>query len=278
MKRLLCMGLAILMIAFAASCGKAETVSSTTSAVESTVVSEQPEAAMPTVKQFLQAALEPVGQCLYVYGGGWNEADTGAGEETLQKGVSPGWKEFYDANDASYDYETTRYQIHDGLDCTGHIGYSVYQMFEKKYADDGYVFTSGTMLGEYQRLFGGTVTPASAIIDYRPGDIMGKKGHAFIVLGRCEDGSLLFCHASPPVVSLCGTPASDGTENSEAVRLASEYMKTYFPDSYEKFDSCHRGAEFMTEYDQYRWDPQVLADPDGYASKTPQEILQDLFD
>ena len=43
---------------------------------------------------FLQIAVQPVGQTMYVWGGGWNEEDTGAGAEAVTLGVSPAWAEF----------------------------------------------------------------------------------------------------------------------------------------------------------------------------------------
>lgn len=36
-----------------------------------------------TTTDFLKNALKPVGQTLYIYGGGWNEAQTGSGTEAL---------------------------------------------------------------------------------------------------------------------------------------------------------------------------------------------------
>ena len=46
------------------------------------------------LKCFLRTALLPVGSTMYVYGGGWNEADTGAGIEAVTLGVSAEWAEF----------------------------------------------------------------------------------------------------------------------------------------------------------------------------------------
>lgn len=41
-----------------------------------------------TTTTFLKNALKPVGQTLYIYGGGWNEAQTGSGTEALTLGLS----------------------------------------------------------------------------------------------------------------------------------------------------------------------------------------------
>ena len=58
-----------------------------------------------TTTTFLKNALKPVGQTLYIYGGGWNEAQTGSGTEALTLGLSKEWKSFYDSQDSSYNYE-----------------------------------------------------------------------------------------------------------------------------------------------------------------------------
>lgn len=239
--------------------------------------SESPQDEVPTVKEFLSAALEPCGSCLYVWSGGWNEEDTAAGIDAMTMGVSPRWKEFFDENDAGYDYTTTRFQIHDGLDCTGLLGWSVYQVFGDKYSDTGYVFQSGTVIDNYLSLFGGEKTAAADVTDYRAGDVMCKDGHVFIVIGQCSDGSLLFVHASPPAVSICGTPTPDGNKSSEAIALAKEYMQDYFPHCYEKYDTTSRGTGYLTQYDRYRFDENILCDKDGYFGMSAEEILIDLF-
>lgn len=39
---------------------------------------KQAKITIPSTISFLKNALKPVGQTLYIYGGGWNEAQTGA--------------------------------------------------------------------------------------------------------------------------------------------------------------------------------------------------------
>ena len=97
-----------------------------------------------TLKNMLLCGLKPIGKCLYVYGGGWNDDNTGAGIETKSFGMSERWERFYNENDSLYDYEKTKYRIHDGLDCTGYIGWLMYQIFGDKYSNNGYVFPSGS--------------------------------------------------------------------------------------------------------------------------------------
>ena len=237
----------------------------------------EPADETPTVKKLLQSALLPIGNTLYVYGGGWNEDDTGAGEEALTYWVSPRWYEFFKENDAEYNFEDTMYQMHDGLDCTGYVGFVVYQTFGNAYSDSGYVYPSKDMVIKYSSLFDSTFIDRASVSRYYPGDIMGTDGHVFIVIGQCSDGSLLLVHASPPVVSICGTKTHDGNADSEAVRLAKQYMAEYFPESYARYDSYIRDTDFLTDYDQMHWNRNILPDPDGYDDMTPEEILKDLF-
>lgn len=230
-----------------------------------------------TVKEMLSCALEPVGSCLYVYGGAWNEEDTGAGVEALSYGVSPRWEEFFNENNSSYNYKSTRYQIHDGLDCTGYIGWTMYQIFGDKYSDIGYVTESKNMALKYSELFESELIKKENVSSYMPGDIMCSSSHVYMVIGECEDGSVVFLHASPPVVSICGTYAPDGTQNSMAVKLATHYMSTYYPKSYEKFPVCSRNTSYLKDYDQVRLSEKALPDPDNYKDMTPEQILEDLF-
>lgn len=230
-----------------------------------------------TVKAMLSAAVKPAGACLYVWGGGWNEEDTAAGIEAMTLDVSPRWYEFFCENDSGYQYERTRYQIHDGLDCSGFVGYVTYQIFGDAYSDTGYVYKAGQIPYTYQELFGGEFHESWEVSDYRPCDIMGKNGHVYLVIGECDDGSVLFVHASPPAVSLCGTPTPAGSMSSQAIALAKQYMSAYRSECYNRYDTCYRDGSFLTDYYQFRWDSSVLTDPDGYREMSVEEILADLF-
>lgn len=44
-----------------------------------------------TLENLLKTALLPIGNTMYIYGGGWNEEDTGAGIEAMTIGVSHKW-------------------------------------------------------------------------------------------------------------------------------------------------------------------------------------------
>jgi len=231
-----------------------------------------------TVKELLKAAMLPIGSTLYVYGGAWNDADTGAGVEAMSFGVSPQWKKFYDSKDGSYNFDKFRFLVHEGIDCTGLVGFSCFQVFGNSYTDTGYVFPSGRMAENYEKLFGGEIIEPSKITSYRPADVMTKNGHVYFAIGKCTDGSVLLVHSSPPAPSFCGTVTPDGREDSEAVRLANEFMNKYYPEMMTRYpEMCIRKEEYLTEYSQYRWDRSVLKDPDGFDNMTPREILEVLF-
>lgn len=237
-----------------------------------------------TLKELLQTALEPAGSTMYVWGGGWNKADTGAGTEARTIGVSPRWERFFLEQDSSYDYHTTRYQIHDGLDCSGYIGWCIYNVMNTKNGESGYVMKAQEMASDFASRGWGKYISRSRVIDYKAGDIMSSAcqdcGHVWMAVGSCGDGSVVILHSSPPGVQLNGTPAGDGTADSQAVKLARYYMEKYYPDWYKKYPDCERGFSYLEDYAQFRWDVSgnsVMSDPDGYRSKDADAILKDLL-
>lgn len=47
-----------------------------------------------TIKNFLKTAAAPVGTTLYIWGGGWNKADTGTGKDGKRIGLNGEWNRF----------------------------------------------------------------------------------------------------------------------------------------------------------------------------------------
>lgn len=81
-----------------------------------------------TLFTLLCAAMQPLGTTLYVYGGGWNLDDTGAGRDAVTPFPSPAWKTFFLSQDEGYDYRRFRGSgcnpWHSaGLDCSGYLGW-----------------------------------------------------------------------------------------------------------------------------------------------------------
>lgn len=229
-----------------------------------------------TLSHLVDVALQPVGQTMYVWGGGWNEEDTGSGIEARTLGISPRWKEFYEQQNSGYDFQTTQYQIHDGLDCSGYIGWILYNVFETENEQPGYVTHAGKMIDDFVNRGWGTKIERNHIESYQCGDILANEGHIYLVIASCPDGSVLFTHASPPGVRICGTPAKDGTTNSQAVNLAEQIMSEHFPEWYAKFPKCSVEYAYLTDYDQFRWN-DTLQDPQKLSSKSAEEIVEQLF-
>lgn len=221
---------------------------------------------------FLKIAVQPVGSTMYVWGGGWNEADDGAGIEAVTLGVSSWWAEFAQMQNSSYDYRDTEYQIHDGLDCSGYVGWAVYNILETENGQDGYVLGATKMAREYADRGFGEYIPTAELTCWLPGDIMSMDGHVWIVVGMCDDGSVLFLHASPPGVIFCGTNLADGSK-SQAVKLAEEIMSTHYPDWYAKFPKCSRSYSYLTQSWAMRWSRDILSDEDGVTDMSADEIV-----
>ena len=235
-----------------------------------------------TVKNLLKTALQPVGTTMYVWGGGWNIADSGSGTETVTIGLSPQWKAFYQKQTSSYDYRKTRYQVHDGLDCAGYVGWVIYNTFNTTSGNAGYVMPAEKMARTFAGYGWGSYTPASSVSDYKAGDIMSTaSGHVYIVVGSCSDGSVVLLHSSPKGVMISGTTTRSGSKSSQAISLAKKYMKKYYPKWYAKYPEVDRGSSYLTSYARMRWylgtSKSVLSDPDGYTGKNAAAVLKDLL-
>ena len=257
-----------LMVGLSCSCvsGPAQQ----TQSIKSNIVAGQPGDI--TLKQFLKIAMQPVGETVYVWGGGWNEEDTGAGIEAITIGVSPNWKDFFEKQNKDYDFMKTRYMIHNGLDCSGFLGWALFNLIPN---NTGYVMESGYFTGTLASFGWGQKYSKNNIDTHIAGDIMGRAGHVWISLGTCKDGSVLILHSSPPGVALYGTQA--GSKKSDAVALAELYMSRYFPAWSEKFSDYTRDYTYLTDFDLFRWDESFLPDPDGYRTMDPASVLKALF-
>lgn len=241
-------------------------------------------AGVSTIKTFLKTALQPVGSTMYIWGGGWNEADTGAGEDATRIGVSPQWRKFFNKQTSSYDYNNTRYQLGNGLDCSGYVGWTVYNILNTTSGKKGYVMKSREFTSNFSSRGWGTYVSRSKVRNYKAGDIMSSAcsccGHVWIVLGSCSDGSVVLVHSSPSGVQINGTVTPSGSYKSEAIKLANKYMKKYYPKWYKKYPNCSRGLSYLSHYSQMHWDTSgksIMTDPDHYTTMSASKILKDLF-
>ena len=231
-----------------------------------------------SMENLLLTAKQPIGSTMYVWGGGWNEEDTGAGIEAVTIGVSPRWKEFAAQQDGSYNFKDTEYQIHDGLDCSGYVGWVIYNVFETTNGsseEDGYVLKATSMAETFAGLGWGTYQKASDVTEWKPGDIMSMEGHVWICLGMCEDGSVLLMHSSPPGVRISGTYMADGRK-SQAVELAEQCMRENYPLWYADYPECGVKNNYLTTAAQMRWN-DTLSDEYGIQEMDAYEVVEFLF-
>ena len=270
-----------------------------------------------TLANFLKTALEPVGCTLYIYGGGWNWQDDDAGVQAKSLGVSPDWVRFFEEQDENYTYKskdgdeanadpTASYfpyggyneYYYAGLDCSGYLGWVIYNTFETEDGKDGYVtFASNTALmlsemglGEWTQ---DIAAPAEGnSYEMKPGDVMSINGHTWISLGTCDDHSIVILHSSP-ADSRTGQPgggveisAIGTSEECEAYQLADWYMSEYFPEWYERYPVKLADPETYFTFEgesagRFTWDvssdEEVFADPEELQDMTPSDVLSFLF-
>lgn len=266
-----------------------------------------------TLTNFLKTALGPVGTTLYIYGGGWDWQDEGSAVQARTLGVSPDWVKFFneqnerytfkeqDGDEAKTDPATSFYPYGEyneyyyaGLDCSGYLGWALYNTFETENGKEGYVGGSTKFA---KRLadsgFGSwtqTVKDPDGRPDFKPGDIMSIKGHVWISLGTCDDGSVVIAHSTPSF-SRAGQPGggvqisavgNDGT--CEAYALAEKVMTEEYPAWSARYPALLADpVRYLTpEGDtagRFRWEVTggTLTDPDGLQEMRPEEVLAFLF-
>ena len=245
-----------------------------------------------TVKNFLSTALMPCGTTLYIYGGGWNWQDTAAGTEAVTIGLSDSWVQFFRHHDASYTYKNTdaahsyypfdgynQYR-HEGLDCSGFVGWAVYNTVRTEHGGAGFVVSAANQPKLLADSGLGSCTASLGRV--RPGDVISMRGHVWISLGTCSDGSILILHSTPSN-SRSGNPgggvqlsAIGHSTSCEAYRLAARYMTAYFSEWYSRYPvRLCSPAQYTDCVGHFTWNASF--DPDGYQTKSPAKVLQDLF-
>lgn len=214
---------------------------------------------------FLENALKPVGNTMYIWGGGWNEEDTGAGVGSTYIGLYPKWKEFMNKQDANYDYKQHRYELENGLDCSGFVGWTIYNTFEEENGKEGYVTNAKKMAVYFANKGWGHLVENPK--QFLPGDIVSMASHVWICLGTCADGSVLLVHASPPGVSVCGTKGI-------AAELAKEYMLSQHADWQKKYPKREVPNSYIENVTLFRWTKGTMADAEEIQSLTGEEMIK----
>lgn len=231
-----------------------------------------------TIKNFLKTALLPVGETMYIWGGGWNEEENKAGKDTLRIGKNPQWHEFFKAQTADYNFKDHLYKHGFGLDCSGYVGWVMYNFIKTAYGNarsDGYVFRAGDQAKRFAEFGFGSYTRADSVTDFKAGDIMSSPEHVYITIGECPDGSVVLLHSSPPGVQLCGTYSKSGIRFSQASYLARTYMGTHFGNWYKKFGCRIKDTSYLKQYSQFRWDTtRIISDPDKLREKSAADVLR----
>lgn len=229
-----------------------------------------------TIRNLLEVALKPVGKTMYVWGGGWNRVETG------EIGVSPKWEAFFNQQTPAYNYRNTRYQTNNGLDCSGFVGWVLYNTFNTESGHGGYVMLAQLMAKTFSDWGWGSYSPAKRFKDQKAGDIMSlAAGHVYIVIGRCSDGSLVLVHSSPKGVMINGTVSKSGKKKSKAWKLARQYMRRYYPEWYAKYPDVSRGKDYLRKYSRMSWNigtkNSVMSDPEGLRNMSAEAVLKVIF-
>ena len=125
-----------------------------------------------TIQYMLQVALQPVGTTMYIWGGGWDDEDQTAGTTSTQMGLSAQWENFAKQQNAAYDFNNHRLERENGLDCSGYVGWVVYNTFETESGREGYVVTSTDMAKNFADRGWGTYIENPT--EFLVGDIVKK--------------------------------------------------------------------------------------------------------
>lgn len=229
-----------------------------------------------TIRHLLETALLPVGQTMYIWGGGHQ------GKEQTMIGVSPQWKKFFNKQTKNYSYTKTRYQYRNGLDCSGYVGWVLYNTFNTESGHGSFTMLAQDMTRAYANWGWGSYKKAQKFKKHQAGDIMSYAGgHVYIVIGQCTDGSVVLVHSSPQGVMINGTASRKGKVKSKAWKLARKYMKKYFPKWYKKYPDVSRGTSYLRYYSKLKWyigkKNSVMTDPDGLRNKNASKVLKILF-
>ena len=245
-----------------------------------------------TLLNLLKTAMMPFGTTLYVYGGGWNWQDDGASRAAASVGLSPDWVTFFQTQDADYHYKNgdaahsfypfggfNEYGFA-GLDCSGFVGWVLYNTMYDHDGEAGLVFSADEAARKLAENGWGRVLPDTRSVC--PGDIISMSGHVWIALGTCADGSILLVHSTPSAsktgalgggVQLSALSAQTGCD---AERLAQETMTRYYPAWSERYNVLTCAPETYLAGELFRWG-DALEDPEGVQTMTAEAVLQLLF-
>lgn len=177
-----------------------------------------------------------------------------------------------------------------GLDCSGYLGWVIYNTLENENGNDGFVSSSTKFVKNLEKKGLGHVS--NSCKELFPGDIVNIKGHVWLCVGQCADGSVVIAHSTPSP-SRAGT-AGGGVQLSalgldkscDAYQLADHYMKKYFPQWYERYNvilcnpskytdlSVQNTGRFSFDFSS----DGVLSDEEGIRTMSAGEVLSLIFE
>ena len=229
-----------------------------------------------TIRHLLEVALQPVGKTMYIWGGGHQ------GPEQTMIGVSPQWEKFFQQQTSRYSYKNTRWQYRNGLDCSGYVGWVMYNTFNTKSNHGSFTMLAQDMTRTYSNWGWGEYKSARKFKIHQAGDVMSlASGHVYIVIGRCADGSVVLVHSSPQGCMINGTVSKKGKKKSQAWKLARKYMRRYYPEWMAKYKDVRRSISYLKRYSKMSWyiDTQnsVMSDPEGLRNMNAEQVLQIIF-
>ena len=279
-----------------------------------------PVAGKRDLLNFLLISVYSTGLILYTWGGGWDANDKGAGLSAMTIGLrkceldftrkhfpnkfcSDGFPNIEAKDDISVvsptdesgkpiklenGKESMFKYIYKGKDCSGFVGWVVYNTLnDKSYENEGYVVSSTKMANFLAGKKLGTVIDVTKdqiennAYKFCPGDIVSIKGHVYISLGQCDDGSILLVHSSYPGVCIMGTTTKDGNTNSEAIQLAKKCNEQY--PIWNKWYNDNCKDNFTRPFERYttnarifRWN-DTLSDDEGIKKMSPEKVLKHIF-
>ena len=216
-----------------------------------------------TIRGLLTNAVAPAGRVLYIWGGGHG------GIDTSKIGMLPGWTTFYNAHvSSSYNYDGYRWQYGMGLDCSGFVGWTVYNTLFTKDDVMDIDNTSTAIAADY--ISRGWCYHAEG---FKPGDIVSRNGHVWISMGTCSDGSVLIMHSTPQGVQLSGT-------EGKSLELASKYMTKISKSTGWPFPIKQYGAGYLEYVGKATWKVDgsgILTDPEGLQKKSAEQVCKIIF-
>ncbi|MBO6126620.1 MAG: hypothetical protein J6P21_01260 [Clostridia bacterium] len=304
-----------------------------------------PIAGKKTLLNFILVGCYAISRVLYTLGGGWNAEDDGASKLAKTIGLAKSILDFtrshYSKSKPNTEStETYKFEvngeikeseakieardergntilkngskfdmfkyIYDGFDCSGFVGWIVYNTLNTENDNgEGYVGSSTTRAEFFSKKGWGELKQITkeqienGTYELYPGDIVSIQGHVYISLGKCNDGSVVLLHSSPPGVWIMGTTDKDGNKNSDAIKLAEKYGQKY-PTAYKWLKEIEKkGVE--REWKKYFEDPiensirdpnkkpvtrlvwyvdgekGVLTDPEGIRKMSPEKVLGYIF-